>query len=57
MNDEGYRLKGKYKVHSDNKKKFAIKVESGEFDSIVFKKRKDAPSFVWPPSAFNIYKK
>lgn len=50
-------MKGKYKVHSDNKRKFAIKVESGEYDAIVFKKKKDAPHYIWPSNAFNIYKK
>lgn len=57
MDFEGYRLKGKYKIHSDTKKKFSIKLESGEYDSVVFKKKKNATRFEWPSKAFSLYKK
>lgn len=57
LHEEGYRLKGKFKIHSDNFKKFSIVVGAGEYDSIVFKKRKDAIKYIWPVTAFNIFKK
>jgi hypothetical protein len=57
LDQEGYRLKGRYKEHSDTLKKFSIKVEAGEYDSIVFKKKKDVVNFVWPTNSISIYKK
>jgi hypothetical protein len=57
LHQEGYRLKGKYKLHSDTMKKFSIKVEAGQYDAIIFKKRRDATQFEWPTQAINIYKK
>jgi len=57
LDEEGYRLKGKFKIHSDNMKTFAVKIDKGEYNSIVFKRKKNANSFVWPPTAINVYKR
>ena len=48
-------MKGKYK---DEENIFTVLIKQGEFDSIVFKQRKDkSEGFIWPTQSVKIWKK
>lgn len=56
LREEGYKLKSK---HKDEKVPFTLKVEKGEYTSVVFKidKERATKELVWPSHAFNIWRK